>query len=636
MESMSKPQPWHPINAAPRMSYPAIESHGVIGDRRTAALVTSDGTIDWLCLPDYDGNPFFAAILDAKAGGFWRLGPAAAIQGRQEYHPRTACLTTTWDFGRARLELLDAMVWPESERPLERRGQRVLVRRLRATKGMVHCELALRLSRSIAYEEGEIPAHDPLSQDSAILWTNRPFQFSGVDESACFDLSENEELWAVLTSGDGEPITTVTAARQALANTIEYWQRWSQDVIYTGPRQEAVLRSAITTHLLGYAPKGSLVAAPTTSLPERIGGQGNWDYRYAWIRDASLSLAILSLLGPRKEATRYMDWLAGLGSNNEMPLQVMYGIRGETQVPEQELKDLEGYRGSSPVRIGNRAFEQFQLDSLGYFVDCAFIYFEQGGEWKAEYWNLIERIADFVSQNWKRKDNGIWELPELQHYVSSKVMSWVALERTTRLAEKLGHTDKLNAWKSVMTMIHEEVMARGWSEKSGSFRQCYGAEGLDASALLISVMGFLKPDHPRVLATMEHIASSLMIDGFVYRFDPLTSPGGGNLPLGEAEGAFLPCTFWLATAYAKAGEPDKAEVILRRAEEIAGLTHLFAEEADPRLHCWLGNTPLLFSQIEYVRAVMETAKKQPLQAARMMIGKGRLHLRRMTQALSRH
>lgn len=406
-----------------------------------------------------------------------------------------------------------------------------------------------------------------------------------------------------------------------LDDTTAYWHRWRRNIIYAGPRADRVERSAIIVHLLSHAPTGSLVAAPTSSLPERIGGDRNYDYRYAWVRDASLSLAIVALLGDRHAAQRYMDWIAKLESTTDAPLQVLYRLNGATDVSESQRYDLAGYRDSRPVRFGNHAFKQLQHDSLGYFVDCAAIYLEQGGEWHEEYWHLIERIADYVIRTWQQPDSGIWELGIEQHYVSSKVMSWVALERAVKIAGRLGRNAQIHEWRAAMKTIHDEVMERGWSPGQSAFRQRYESEALDASVLLIPVMGFLPADHPGVRSTVDRIAERLMHDGFVYRFDPQGLPEPSPLPLGTFEGAFLPCTCWLITAYAMAGRTDEAEALLQRVDAAAGELSLVAEEVEGKTSSFLGNLPLVFAQVEYVRAVMAVAKARPFGKMRLMAGK---------------
>jgi GH15 family glucan-1,4-alpha-glucosidase len=608
----------------PFIPYPPIERHGVIGDRRTAALVAADGTIDWFCLPDYDGPSVFGALLDAEQGGFWRLGPVDPTLGEQRYVGESTALQTVWETDDFALVLTDAMVAPEDERPTGAERWRAIVRRLRCDRGAVSCvslvqprpdfgpQVAVRSAPGgIVFAAGEIHLG---------LWSNRPLVANDDTASTTVRLQSGETVWAVLSLGEMPDAWTESRAEELLVKGSRYWETWTRNLTYTGPRGDRVRRTARTVHLLSYAPTGSLVAAPTTSLPERIGGDRNYDYRFAWVRDASLSLAILSLLGDRHTARRYMDWLADLDSATDSPLQVVYRVDGGTDLTQYERDDLAGYRESLPVRIGNHAFGQRQLDSLGYLADCALIYLKQGGAWRDAYWRMIAAAADYTAANWRLPDSGIWELPAEQHYVSSKVMSWVTLQRTIEIAKRTGHGGEIDRWLPVMDAIHAEVMARGWSGALGAFRQRYEADTLDAAALLIPVMGFLPADHPRVVATVERIAATLAVDGLVHRFVAGETPGHEDLPVGEFEGAFLPCTFWLATTYAMMGRPDAAEAILARVESIAGDLGLFAEEVDARAGVFLGNSPLLFSHVEYARAVLELAKARPLDKARLMLG----------------
>lgn len=566
----------------------------------------------------------FGALLDEARGGFWRAGPAAATLGRQRYQDDSAALLTRWSDHEGELELADVMAWPGGHRAPRREDQRVVLRRLRCTRGRVPCAIEIRPRDDFGAVRVPRPTRDgfqlAVGGHRVELWSDRAGETDEDGFRSAFRLDEGETAWVVLTLGDVRERWTPARAERVLAESTSYWHDWAGNLAYTGPRGARVRRSALAMHLLSYAPKGSLVAAPSTSLPERIGGDRNYDYRFAWIRDASLSLASLSLLGDTEAAGAYMDWLVGLDSATEAPLQVVYRIDGGTELPEQERTDLAGYRGSRPVRFGNPAYRQRQLDALGYLADCAYIYHQQGGDWRPEYWDLVRRLGDYVAARWREPDSGIWELGTEQHYVSGKVMSWVTLDRATKLAESIGQTEDVERWKSVVPAIHTEVMERGWSDRLGAFRQRYEADSLDASALLIAVMGFLPADHPRVTGTVERIVAELTIDGFVYRFDPRHAPSGGDQPLGEFEGAFLPSTFWLATTYAKAGQPDLAEEVIKRAESVAGELGLFAEEVDPRTRTFLGNMPLLFSQVEYVRAVLETAKARPLDKARLMIG----------------
>ncbi len=453
------------------------------------------------------------------------------------------------------------------------------------------------------------------------LWSSHPLQVEVGGAVAPVRLAEGEEVWAILGFGEVAVDPAGWSAERAQAATdkaVRYWHDWASKLACGGVRAERIRRSALTVHLLGYAPTGAMVAAPTTSLPERLGGDRNWDYRYAWVRDASLCVEALAGLDDREAGRCYLDWLVEFCVSNEDPLQIAYRVDGGKELGATERTDLHGYRGSNPVRIGNDACGQHQLDSLGYLAACVLTYLEHGGEWRDDYWDLVHHATDFTTAHWREPDSGIWELSERQHFVSGKVMAWVALDRAVKIAERVGRADHAEAdgWRTTMAEIHAEVMDRGWSDSLGAFRQRYEADTLDAAALLIPIMGFLPPDHPRVLATVDRIAEGLTIDGFVHRFVPAASPDKRDrpvqdLPVGEFEGAFLPCAFWLATVYARLGRTEPAEAILARAEAAAGELGLFAEEIDARSGTFLGNTPLLFAQIEYVRAALALSPPAP-------------------------
>ena len=371
----------------------------------------------------------------------------------------------------------------------------------------------------------------------------------------------------------------------------------------------------LTVQLLSNAQHDSAVAALTTSLPERLGGDRNYDYRYAWVRDASLSLALLARMGQTGEVRHYLDWLCSLHSTTKAPLQVCYRLDGNPHLEQEEIDGARGYADSQPVVRGNRAAKQMQLGSLGFFADCARIYFDHGGEWREEFWQLLKRAADFTREHWQEEDSGVWELPQEAHYVASRVMSWVVLERAVEIAEKTGHADETDDWRATAAKIHAEVMDKGWCEKKNSFRQRYGSDALDAAALLIPLMEFLPIEHPRVIGTLAAIERELVVNGLVHRFDPSETMGGDQLPIGKFEGAFLPCVFWHAHTLAKAGRCDEAAAILEKCEAISGETGLFAEEIDAANETFLGNTPLLFAHVEYARAVVELDKARHRAAA---------------------
>lgn len=630
------------LTPAPFQPYLPIEQHGLIGDRRTAALVAADGTLNWLCLPSYDSPSVFGALLDAERGGWWRYGPVAPEIGQQQYAGETAALVTTWQTDTGTLELTDLLAWPQDQRPPGSEQRHVIIRRLRCLRTSAADTSIVCTMRIVPRDNLRGPAAVQPTNDGPIfvlgspaprlrlgLWTSFPLTTSAHEASASFVLRAGETAWAVLACEESPADWTVARAQYSFDQALHYWQAWQRTLIYTGPRADCVRRSALLVHLLSYAPTGSLVAAPTTSLPERIGGERNYDYRYAWVRDASMSLAIVSLLGDTRSGQRYMDWLMQLSSVTDAPLQVVYRVDGGDTLDEHAHHDLDGYRQSRPVRTGNRAFQQRQLDSLGFLAECALVYLEHGGAWRDQHWQMIRRAADYTAEHWQLPDSGIWELPQQDHYVSSKVMSWVTLKRAVQIARRTGHRREISRWRVTMATIHAEVMQRGWSEQLQAFRQRYDVDTLDAAALLIPVMGFLPARHPRVIATVAQIEATLTINGFVHRFVARETPGHADLPVGEFEGAFLPCTFWLATTYAKQGRTADAESILERAEAIAGPLGFFAEEVDVRSRTFLGNSPLLWAQMEYVQAIVELAKARPLDAARYYLGAAVIQIKRL-------
>ncbi|HVV17273.1 MAG TPA: glycoside hydrolase family 15 protein [Polyangia bacterium] len=565
--------------------YPAIGRHGVVGDRRTAALVAADGTADWLCLPDYDSAPFFSALLDAPAGGFWRLGPARLRQGRQRYEGDTAVLTTEWQIDGGRLELTDAMLWPEDQRTNGRDGERVLLRRLRCHGGSVDCVSSLRPS--------------PEAAARPQVWFAGAL--AGTRDERRFVLANGEELWAVLATSREE--WTPARCRQSLDEVLAYWRDFAGRLRCAGPRRAQEARAGITIHLLAYAPDGSVVAAPTSSLPERVGGSWNADYRLSWVRDASLSVGALAKLGDLASAQRFLGWLERRSDPATLAAP-LFTIHGERAAPVHRLEALSGYRSSRPVVFGNHAYAQRQIGSIGFLADCAWTYVRLGGSWNETDWRFVRVAANHVAATWSEPDNSLWELSRRGQYVSSRVMSWVALDRASKLARRCGDTSRLKVWSSVMDAIHAEVASRGWSARLGAFRQRYDEDNLDAAALLIPIMGFLPYDDPRVVRTIERIADHLTIDELTYRFEPERVPAlSDEDPMGSFEGAFLPCTCWLATAYVGLGRDPAAERILARVDEVAGGTGLLAEAVDPRDGTFLGNMPLLFSHSEYLRAV---------------------------------
>lgn len=607
------------------VAYPPIGRHGAIGDRRTAALIASEGTIDWLCLPDYDDDPVFAALLDAHRGGFWRVGPAQVLSGRQRYVDGTAVLTTEWSTDQGTLELTDAMPWPDDHRAGSDEPRRVVLRRLQCTGGAIACvvQLAPRglLVGDLRFERDDgaglvVRMFGRHNLQSLGIWSTHALEVSadGREASARFVLRAGETAWMVLAAEEDPSAWTVRRAEEALCETVRFWRRWVARFEGEHAHAAALRRSLLTTHLLAYAPTGAMVAAPTLGLPESIGGTRNYDYRYAWIRDASLSASSLSSVGDNETAERYVRWLSVLDSSTSSPLQVVYDVRGGTNISQHRLRRAAGYRGSQPVRVGNHAYDQRQLGSLGFLVDCMASGLDRGAVWHPEYSGLLRRIAEHTCRSWREADSGIWELQRHQQFVASKVMCWVVLDRAARIGQRIEgfHPADIARWSALAEEIRDAIQARGYGERLGAFRRRYDHDSVDASALLVPLMGFLPPDDPRVLSTLDRIEEILGVEGFVYRFRPDESEGEVAQPL---EGAFLPCSFWLATARAMAGQIDRAERLLERPETLSGELGLFAEEVDPRTGQFLGNYPLLFSHVEHIRAIVALQKARSLAGA---------------------
>jgi GH15 family glucan-1,4-alpha-glucosidase len=600
------------IRASPA-TYPAIEHHGVIGDRRTGALVSTDGTMNWFCAPNFDSAPLFGALLDPDCGGYCRFGPPAAREGTQRYRTETAILITSWT-APEELELSDLMAWPEEGRPEEFQAQRVIIRHLKGTEGgTARFDLFPRQEfshgpRSVAPAQGG--AIFTFADGSLGAWTSFPLTLTDQGVFADLDFPATHEHWVVLGWNVQPENWSVPRAIEVSRETVAYWQEWSGNlkIEQAGPREKAIRRSALAVQLLSHAEHDSVVAALTTSLPERLGGDRNYDYRFAWIRDASLSLDLLSCLGKAGEVQRYFNWLCGLKSTTASPLQVCYRLDGNPKLEQKEIPDVLGYENSRPIHRGNRAAKQTQLGATGFLADCTRTYLDHGGEWRDEFWPLLKRCADFTAKNWPGKDAGIWELPTEAHHVTSRVMCWVELDRVISIAGKTGHESETDHWRETADAIHAEVMEKGWCEKKNSFRQQYDSDALDASSLILPLLDFLPIDHPRIVGTVAAIERELVVGGLVHRFDPRATMGKDQPPIGEFEGAFLPCVFWHVQVLAKMGRCDEAEAILSRCEAVAGEIGLFAEEIDARLDRFLGNTPLLFSQVEYVFAARELAK----------------------------
>ena len=597
--------------------YQPIENYGVIGNLRTAALVGMDGSIDWLCLPHFDSPSVFAALLDDHKGGRFRIAPARdQFRRKQFYWPDTAILVTRFLHEDGVGEVEDYM-------PVGGTGavRDQLIRRVRVVRGQLPFHLECRPAFDYARggHERHVDAHGARFDGSGLslgLAAPMPLRPDGTGVVADFTLGEGENVTFALRrlTPEGEPgrCPGVGEAEELFRDTVAYWRRWLSKSTYTGRWREMVHRSAITLKLLSFEPTGAIVAAPTCSLPESIGGPRNWDYRYTWIRDAAFTLYGLLRIGFTEEAARFRDWLKDRWQDADDqgtgPLQLMYGIDGRAELTEETLDHLEGYRGSRPVRIGNGAYGQLQLDIYGELMDAVYLHNKYVEPLGYDGWVRLRRLVDWVCENWRREDEGIWEVRGgRRHFVYSKFMSWVALDRGLRLADKRSFPADRARWLKVRDEIYEEVMARGWDPRRRVFVQAFGSDALDASSLLMPLVFFMAPNDPRMVSTLDAIrrplaAGGLAADGLVYRYDPAAAPDG----LAGREGTFNMCSFWLVEALTRAGRTDPARLEDARLlfEQMLGYANhlgLFAEQTGNSGEA-LGNYPQAFTHLALISA----------------------------------
>ena len=599
------------------MAYQPIENYGVIGNMRTAALIAVDGSIDWFCFPHFDSPSVFGGILDEEKGGRFQITSTHEdVHYKQLYWPDTNVLVTRFLCHAGVGELQDFMPVGAAAR---RDGSSHLIRRVRVSRGQMQfrilCEPAFDYARG---------SHDvTLTADGAVFRTERltlglassvSLDRAGRAAQATFELNEGETATFVLRHLDGCDdcgcAPTAEESHELFEQTVEFWRRWLSQCNYQGRWREMVHRSALTLKLLTFEPTGAIVAAPTCSLPESIGGARNWDYRYTWIRDAAFTLYGLLRLGFTSEAAAFVGWLDARyrEADEDGPLQIVYGIDGRHELPEFTLDHLEGYCGSGPVRIGNGAYNQLQLDIYGELLDSVYLYNKYGSPISYDSWIRLRALLDWLCDNWHRKDEGIWEMRGgRQHFVYSKLMSWVAMDRGLRLAAKRSFPADEERWRAVRNQIYEEIFARGWCKEREAFVQSYGSECLDASALIMPLVFFLAPNDPRMLKTIEAINrrpadGGLVSDGLVYRYDADQSKDG----VGGEEGTFNMCSFWLVEALTRAGhiDPDKlteARLLFERMLGHANHLGLYAEETG-RSGQALGNFPQAFTHLALISA----------------------------------
>ena len=600
-----------------RSSYQPIENYGIIGNMRTAALVGMNGSIDWLCLPHFDSPSVFAAILDDKRGGRFRIAPSGDdFRNKQFYWPDTNILITRFLHADGIGEIEDYMpVGDVGASPDQ------LIRRVRVVRGKVsfHLECSPAFDYARAPPEihlGEHGAHFEGPDLTLGLASSVPLHRIAGGVVTDFTLGEGENVTFVLRRLAAENALTrcpgVGQAEDLFRATVDFWRRWLSKCTYSGRWREIVQRSALTLKLLSFEPTGAIVAAPTCSLPESIGGQRNWDYRYTWIRDAAFTLYGLLRIGFTEEAARFKDWLKDRWQDSDGdktgPLQLMYGIDGRSDLTEQILDHLEGYRGSAPVRIGNAAHRQLQLDIYGELMDAVYLHNKYVEPIGYEGWRRLRRLVDWLCENWRREDDGIWEVRGgSRHFVYSKVMSWVALDRSLRLADKRSFPADRARWLKVRDEIYEEVMSQGWNADRKAFVQSYGSDALDASTLLMPLVFFMAPSDPRMLSTVDAIrrsvaAGGLAADGLVYRYDP----GAALDDLGGREGTFNMCSFWLVEALTRAGhtDPQRLEDARLMFEQMLGYANhlgLYSEQTGASGEA-LGNFPQAFTHLALISA----------------------------------
>jgi GH15 family glucan-1,4-alpha-glucosidase len=578
-----------------------IEDYALVGDLQTAALVGRSGSVDWLPFPRFDSSSCFGALLGGREHGRWLIAPVSGGPATdRRYREGTLVLESEWRTREGCVRVIDFM--PQRETMPD------IVRIVEGVDGAVQMrtELVLRLDYgSIVPWVRRLDERSLLAvggPDGLLLRTPVALRPDGLTHTAEFTVRAGERVPFTLTwFPSHESLPRVVDAEQALADTEALWRKWVSGCGYEGLYAEAVHRSLVVLKALTYAPTGGIVAAPTTSLPERIGGERNWDYRYCWLRDATFTLYALMNAGFTQEAAAWRDWLLRAVAGDPGKVQILYGVGGQRRVPETELPWLPGYAGSSPVRIGNAAHEQFQLDVYGEVMDVLHQARVHGLDPDDHAWSLQRTLLDFLEGAWDRPDEGIWEVRgPRRHFVHSKVLAWVAFDRAVQGAERLGLDGPVERWRRLRQEIHDEVCREGFNTELGSFTQSYGSSELDASTLLIPILGFLPPDDARVVGTVDAVQRNLTRNGFVERYRQRERNDVDGLSGGE--GAFLPCSFWLVDALLLVGRRAQAE---RLFEDLLGIRNdlgLLAEEYDPVEKRQLGNFPQAFTHVGLVNS----------------------------------
>ncbi|WP_327596985.1 glycoside hydrolase family 15 protein [Streptomyces chartreusis] len=582
-----------------------IEDYALIGDMQTAALVCRDGTVDWLCLPRFDSHAIFAGLLGTEEHGFWRLGPAHASDSppptaaRRSYRGDSLILESEWDTPRGTVRVIDFMP--------PRDGAPQLIRIVEGVSGRVPMRSTLRMRFSYGRVVPWVHKHEGRTvavagPDSVWFDTEAETYGKSLTTYSDFTVAPGERIaFTISWEPSHKQPPALPEPELSLTATEGFWREWVEHCTYHGPYREAVIRSLITLKALTYAPTGGIVAAPTTSLPEDIGGVRNWDYRYTWLRDAAITLSSLLRTGYREEARAWREWLLRAVAGDPENLQIMYGIAGERELGEAELDWLPGYENSAPVRVGNGAAHQLQLDVYGEVTEALHLA-HMTGLARNDYASLLQlKLIRYLEDHWQEPDEGIWEVRgPRRHFVHSKVMAWVAVDRTIKLIESGDADGPLERWKELRDEIHRDVCEKGYDKERNTFTQSYGSKELDASLLLIPQMGFLPPDDKRVIGTIEAIQRELSTsDGFILRY-PTQGEHEGVDGLSGDEGAFLACSFWMADDLAMIGRVDEARKLFERLLSLRNDLGLLAEEWDPVRQRQVGNFPQAFSHVPLI------------------------------------
>jgi GH15 family glucan-1,4-alpha-glucosidase len=586
-----------------------IEDYALLGDLQTAALIDRSGSIDWCCFPRFDSGACFAALLGGPENGRWALAPATEISRHERrYRHDTLILESVFETAEGRIRAIDFMP-PRGVAP-------DIVRIVEGLDGSVpmRSELVIRFDygRIVPWVRRVDGARLAVAGPDALCFRT-PVEVRGEDMATVseFTLEEGQRVPFVLTwfpSHEQRP--DEVDAEEALADTEAFWLGWANACAHQGDYHEEIHQSLLVLKALTYAPTGGTVAAATTSLPEWIGGVRNWDYRFCWLRDASLMLLAMLNAGYREEAQAWREWLLRAVAGDPADVQIMYGIAGERRLDERELEWLPGFDGSRPVRVGNAASTQLQLDVYGELLDGAYHTIAQGIEPSAFGWALFRKLLAWLEDGWREKDSGIWEVRgPARHFTHSKVMSWVAFDRAVRLCDEHGHEGPVERWRALRDEIHTQVLAKAWSEGKQAFAQSYGADELDAAVLLMPLVGFLPATDPRVVTTVAAIRRELTVDGLVLRYRPQES-GVDGLPAGE--GVFLACTFWLVMVLELQGLHDEARELFERLLDLRNDVGLLAEEYDPIAGRQLGNFPQAFTHLALVSAALALSEGRPL------------------------